>query len=130
MTTSVFKIAGGDGACYGPRFGPVLTEAVGEVPSAEGGHILLRLTEPLQIEETTIEFLAVRPRYVGVTLADISTHGGTVGIWRVLPGKRIAFGVGINADNSEYWSIGTCTNVRAQPGAPEGRSAGKPAPRP
>lgn len=128
MTTNVFEIAGGDGACYGPRFGPVLAEAVGEVPSAEGGHILLRLTEPMQIEETTIEFLAVRPRYVGVTLADIFNQGGTVGVWRVLPGKSIAVGVGINADNSEYWSIGTCANVRATPAL--GRSAGTPATRP
>ena len=115
---SRFEIAGGDGGCYGPCFGPVIAEAVTECQSADGGHILLALSEPLHVEGVVIELLAVRPRYVGVTLKNILTEGGIVGIWRVLPGKGNTVEAGINADNSEYWAIGTCTKVGAQQGAP------------
>lgn len=118
VSNSVFEVAGGDGGCYGPRFGPVRAECVAQVPSAEGGHLLLRLSAPILVEGVCIEFLAVRPRYVGDSLEDIAMNGGTVGYWRVFPGKVLKVHAGLDATNSEYWSIGTCTRLHAQPSAP------------
>lgn len=111
-----FEIAGGDDACYGPRFGPWTVETVGVVGDSDAGHLLLALPHPAQVDGAMVEVLAVRPRYVGVTLQDLLREGGTVGIWRVLPGRLTDLASGITPDNAEYWAIGTCVMLPlAQP---------------
>jgi hypothetical protein len=103
-----YKLAGGDDGCYGPSFGPVIADERGEVPSGEGGHILLALREPLQINDQSIRMLAIRPRYVGRSLRSIRWLRATVGIWRVLPDAEAGVSNGLTAENSEYWAVGTC----------------------
>ena len=105
---STFEIAGGDDGCYGPRFGPAIADALGEVPSVDGGHMLLALREPLHIDGKTICLISVRARYVGDSLETIRGSGATVGVWRVLPEGEGTARQGLTPANSEYWAIGTC----------------------
>ena len=99
-----YELAGGDGGSYGPQFGPIRARELGEIPGQDGGHILLALDTPLHIEGAVIEFLAIRPRYVGDTISTIRRKGATVGVWRVLPNCENSVRGGITQQNSEYWA--------------------------
>ena len=106
-----YQLTGGDNGCYGPVFGPVIADEQCEVSSEEGGHLLLALRRPLQVDELTIHLLAVRPRYVGDTLDTIRKSGAIVGVWRVLLEGESSIRSGITKSNAEYWAIGSCRRV-------------------
>ena len=108
-----FTIAGGDDGCYGPRFGPVTAIEVGLFGSEATACLVIRLAEPVQEGSEHFEFLAIRPRYTGVTFEELRANGGTVGVSLVLPGKDFSIREGLSTENSKYWAIGTCTPSEA-----------------
>jgi hypothetical protein len=108
-----YTIAGGDDGCYGPRFGPVAADEVGLFGSEAKACLVVRLAESVQDGSEHFEFLAIRPRYVGVTFEYLRAKGGTVGVSLVLPGKESSIREGLSTENSKYWAIGTCTPSEA-----------------
>ena len=114
--TNTYELAGGDGGAYGPIFGPVLANEIGEVKAEDGSSIymLLKLRAPIQFENDKIDYLVVSPRYVGDTLKKLRRKGCTVGVGRVLPGREaLVQERGVNTETVEYWSIGSCTPLNA-----------------
>lgn len=108
-----YTIAGGDDGCYGPSFGPVSATEVGLFGSEGKACLVIRLAESLQEGTEHIQFLALRPRYVGVTFEELRAKGGTVGVSLVLPGQESSVREGLSDKNSRYWAIGSCTPSEA-----------------
>src|SRR5262245_50169718 len=103
-----YRIGGGDNACYGPQFGPVLGEEIGEVGKGYGGPFLLvRLLEPACFRSEPVEFLALSPRHVGTDLETIRRGPSTViAFARILPGMLESAKQEMSADNSQTIAVG------------------------
>ncbi len=105
-----YKLAGGDGGCYGPDFGPVLAKEFQELKADGTTYLMLKLVEPIQHENDQIDFFVVSPRYAGDTLKKLRGKGCHVGIGRVLPEQEQAVQTeGISTKTVEYWAIGMCS---------------------
>ena len=105
-------MAGGDGACYGPRFGPLYAEEVNAVKDKEGReYLLVKLEAPPKTDEKDIGYFLISPRYVGDTVDNIRIGECTVGVWAVKPGNDEKTIIELSDKNAEYWSIGTCWSV-------------------
>ena len=110
-----FRIACGNGGCFGPALRPVLTEEIGEVSFLpDTRYLLLKLQSPTLYQTDSIEYLLVTPRYAGISLEDLRARGGTVGIARVLPHVVVDPSKGFTKDEIEYFAIGDCTLVEAE----------------
>ena len=110
----IYELSGGDEGAYGPVFGPVLADEIGEVESEGSSYLILHLQTPIQYEGDNIEYLLVSPRYTGDTLEKLRKEGCTVGVGRVLPDKEEEVQqAGVSSSTAEYWSIGTCTPKRS-----------------
>lgn len=109
-----YEISGGDGAAYGPAFGPVAAESQFETGSQEfgGQYLVMKLLEPLELEGHQISHLAISMRYAGETLDELPGREATVGIARVLPGGLDSLHSGVNRENVEYFAVGTCRPVQ------------------
>ena len=104
-----YTLAGGDGGCYGPNFGPVLAQELGELKADGTTYLMLKLVTPIHLEKDQIDYIVVSPRYVGDTLRKLRKKGCRVGIGRVLPEQHQAVQLhGISDKTVEYWAIGTC----------------------
>ena len=54
----------------------------------------------------SVTFLAISPRYLGTTLADIRHAGGIVGVGRVLPGIDARLWKSLDPAGMDYWGVG------------------------
>ena len=104
-----YSISGGDDGAYGPSFGPVSANEIGHIDGPEGSRaLLLRLAVPIERAAGDIEYLVVRPRYTGQTLADVQEEGCVVGIWCVPADVAESMDDGVSLEDCEYWAIGNC----------------------
>ena len=104
-----FELSGGDDGAYGPSFGPVSADKVGEIESKGVRYLMLHLHTPIRYKNDRIEYVVVSPRYTGDTVKKLKIKGCTVGIGRVLPGQEDHVkAYGITTATVEYWSIGNC----------------------
>lgn len=105
-----YSLTGGDGAAYGPAFGPIRARAVAELVHEGQPRLVLEPDAPLEVEGAGIAFLVVSPRYAGETLSALRAKECVVGVARVLPGREGALRAGrIPSDALEYLAVGTCT---------------------
>jgi hypothetical protein len=112
MTNKKYSITGGDDACYGPHFGPVIVEEMGEVKEGYGGpFMLVQLLHPVEFEREKVEHLWVTPRYVGDTLQTIRSGKCTVSFGRIRPGKLESARSMISHENSQTIAVGTSNVV-------------------
>ncbi len=108
-----YVIAGGDDACYGPRFGPMTATSVGRFGSGGSECLVLRLAHPIRSEQGEVEFIALRPRYKGVSFEAVQVAEATVGVWLLTTAEPESLQAGLSEGNSKYWAVGTCTPSEA-----------------
>ena len=90
----------------------VVVDACGTVPGPDHKnwapeYLLLSVTSPFEFEGERVEQLIAAPRYTGDTLQAIATNGGTVGVSRLRPGKKLAPGEAFSRDDVDYIIIGS-----------------------
>lgn len=110
---NVYELAGGDGGSYGPIFGPVIADEVGEVGLREGGrYLLLELRSPLSFEGRPVSHVVITPRYVGDTLDNVRTGETTVGIGLVLL-DPVDLAKALERGDVHHYAVGVSTPVPA-----------------
>lgn len=76
-------------------------------PNWQKADWLFKLIEPIDYKGELVEFVTVSPRYVGDTLDEMLKKDTTVGVGRVLPGRRITSNSRYQSSDIHYWAIGT-----------------------
>jgi hypothetical protein len=107
MSRRKFRISGGDDASYGPSFGPVIVEEVGEVAQGWGGPFLLvRLLESVSFRGEPVEHMTLSPRYVDDTLDSIRNGNCVIAFGRVRPGMLEDAKKEIRYENTQTIAVG------------------------
>jgi hypothetical protein len=77
-----------------------------DIPNWQGEYMLGICDEAVTWRGATVKYLAISPRYVGTTLADIRHTGGIVGVGRVLPGVDAHLWAVLDPAGMDYWGVG------------------------
>jgi hypothetical protein len=85
--------------------------AAPNMPNWQGEYMLGICEEAVTWRGTSVKFLAVSPRYVGTTLADIRLAGGIVGVGRVLPGVDARLWEVLDPAGIDNWGAGVLSLV-------------------
>lgn len=109
-----FKLAGGNGASYGPNFGPLYAEAVAAIENdSEKEIIVLKTESPIIFGEDEIEYVLISPRYGGESVIDMKGSECIVNVSLVLSEELADLKNGISDVKCRYWSIGRCWSITA-----------------
>lgn len=105
-----YELSGGDGAAYGPVFGPVRVESLFETSCAETGvrYLIMAPVEPLEFQGTPITQLAISMRYTGEHVDELPDRDAIVAISSVRPEAEATLRSGIQARNLHGIAVGCC----------------------
>jgi hypothetical protein len=112
-----YKLVLGDG-CYGPGdIGAVTVLGQGvikgpDLPNWQREGFLVRCLDPTTYRGEELRYLIVSPRYTTDSLSHIQTHGGVVGVARMLPGTYAENPKTFEPRQVEYWAVGALSILK------------------
>jgi len=107
-----YSLGLGDGA-YGPGdIDGLIVQDEGVIPGPTDPNwqpkslLLVRCLEPTSYRGQELTYLAVAPRYAGVSLKDVRLKETVVGVFRMLPGIFTSKPKTFAPDQVVYWAVG------------------------
>jgi hypothetical protein len=76
------------------------------LPNWQPTYLLLQVERPFELDGERALQLVAAPRYEGVSIEQVITIGGTVGVARVRDGTNLTPGASFNAEQVKYCIIG------------------------